>query len=42
MTYTADSRVDAYIDALPSWQQSICHEVRELIHGGWRKLKRNS
>jgi hypothetical protein len=32
MTYTADPRVDAYIDGLPDWQQAICHEVRELIH----------
>jgi hypothetical protein len=32
MTYTADPRVDAYIDALPDWQQAICREVRELIH----------
>ena len=32
MTYTADPRVDAYIDALPDWQQVICHEVRDLIH----------
>jgi hypothetical protein len=32
MTYTADPRVDAYIDALPDWQQAICHEVRELVH----------
>ena len=32
MTYTADPRVDAYIDALPGWQQAICREVRELIH----------
>jgi DNA-binding MarR family transcriptional regulator len=32
MTYTADPRVDAYIDALPDWQQSICREVRELVH----------
>ena len=32
MTYTADPRVDTYIDALPSWQQAICREVRELIH----------
>ena len=32
MTYTADPRVDAYIDALPEWQQAICHEVRELVH----------
>ncbi len=32
ITYTADPRVDAYIDALPDWQQAICREVRELIH----------
>jgi hypothetical protein len=32
MTYTADPRVDAYIDGLPEWQQAICREVRELIH----------
>jgi hypothetical protein len=30
--YTADPRVDAYIDALPLWQQAICREVRELVH----------
>ncbi len=32
MTYTADPRVDAYIDALPDWQQPICREVRDLVH----------
>jgi len=32
MTYAADSRVDAYIDALPPWQQAICREVRGLVH----------
>jgi hypothetical protein len=32
MTYEADPRVDAYIDALPPWQQSICREVRALVH----------
>lgn len=26
-----DPRVDAYIDALPPWQQAICHEVRALV-----------
>jgi hypothetical protein len=30
--YTRDPRVDAYIDALPDWQQAICREVRTLIH----------
>ena len=29
---TADLRVDAYIDALPEWQQHICREVRALVH----------
>jgi hypothetical protein len=33
MTYAADPRVDAYIDALPDWQQAICREVRDLVHG---------
>ncbi|MEN8584404.1 DUF1801 domain-containing protein [Arthrobacter sp. KBS0703] len=32
MDYTADPRVDAYIDALPQWQQAVCREVRELVH----------
>jgi hypothetical protein len=32
VTYTADPRVDAYIDALPDWQQEICREVRDLVH----------
>jgi hypothetical protein len=31
-TDTADPRVDAYIDALPDWQQAICREVRALVH----------
>jgi hypothetical protein len=32
MAYTRDPRVDAYIDALPGWQQVICREVRDLVH----------
>lgn len=32
MSYIADSRVDAYIDALPGWQQVICRQVRDLVH----------
>jgi hypothetical protein len=32
MAYTHDPGVDAYIDALPEWQQAICREVRELVH----------
>jgi hypothetical protein len=32
MRYAADPRVDAYIDALPGWQQAICREVRDLVH----------
>ncbi len=32
MTFTADPRVDAYIDALPAWQQDICRDVRALVH----------
>ena len=33
MTYTADPRVDAYIEALPDWQRAICRAVRDLVHG---------
>jgi len=29
---TTDPRVDAYIDALPPWQQTICRDVRALVH----------
>jgi hypothetical protein len=32
MSYAIDPRVDAYIDALPNWQQAICREVRDLVH----------
>jgi len=32
MIDSADPRVDAYIDALPEWQQAICREVRDLVH----------
>src|SRR3954447_20891704 len=32
MAYRNDPRVNAYIDALPAWQQEICVRVRELVH----------
>ena len=32
MAGTPDPRVDAYIDALPDWQQAICRQVRSLVH----------
>ena len=32
MTYTTDERVDAYIEALPDWQRTICSQVRDLVH----------
>ena len=38
MTYVADPRVDAYIDALPDWQQAICREVRDLVHAADREV----
>lgn len=31
MSYPTDPRVDAYIDALPEWQQATCREVRALV-----------
>ncbi|MFN8174590.1 MAG: DUF1801 domain-containing protein [Solirubrobacteraceae bacterium] len=27
-----DPRVDAYIEALPVWQQAVCREIRKLVH----------
>ena len=27
-----DPRVDAWIEALPTWQRDICREVRALVH----------
>lgn len=32
VSYAKDPRVDSYIDALPEWQQQICHRVRDLVH----------
>ncbi len=31
--YAIDPRVDAYIEKLPRWQQQICQQVRDLVHG---------
>lgn len=28
----SDPRVDAYIEALPVWQQDICRRVRAIVH----------
>ena len=30
--YPADRRVDDYIKSLPSWQQKVCQQVRNLVH----------
>ncbi|MBF6276652.1 hypothetical protein A5789_07715 [Nocardia sp. 852002-51101_SCH5132738] len=38
MSYVADPRVDAYIDALPAWQRDICRQVRELVHAADRDV----
>ena len=32
MTFSADPRVDAYIDGLPAWQGSLCRGLRGLVH----------
>ena len=32
MGYPKDPRVDAFIDALPDWQQQICRAARDLVH----------
>jgi hypothetical protein len=30
--YRGDPRVDDYIKSLPSWQQEVCWQVRDLVH----------
>ena len=30
--YVRDPRVDAYIDALPPWQQELCRRLRDVVH----------
>ena len=32
MDYATDDGVEAYIAALPDWQQTICRAVRDLVH----------
>jgi hypothetical protein len=32
MSDAKDPRVDAYIDALPDWQQAICRDIRDILH----------
>ena len=32
MTYPTDPRVDAYIDAVPAWQQAIYCQVGDLVY----------
>jgi hypothetical protein len=29
---TSDPRIDAFIEALPEWQQDVCRKVRALVH----------
>jgi hypothetical protein len=31
-TYQTDPRIDEYIHTLPTWQQEICRQVRDLVH----------
>ena len=38
MSEPTDPRVDAYIDALPHWQQDICRQVRALAHAADREI----
>src|SRR6266705_2661413 len=38
MPHATDPRVDAYIEALPGWQQAICREVRDLVHAADREV----
>ncbi len=38
VSYVADPRLDAYIDALPAWQRDICRQVRALVHAADRDV----
>ena len=38
MASSADTLVDAHIDALPHWWQATCHEVRDLVHAADREV----
>jgi hypothetical protein len=38
VTHPAEPRVDAYIDALPEWQQAICQKIRALAHAADSEL----
>jgi hypothetical protein len=38
VSYATDPRVDAYLDALPEWQQRICRDVRDLVHQADREV----
>lgn len=31
-TYQRDPGVDAYLDALPTWQRDLCQQLRDLAH----------
>ena len=39
VSYDPDPRVDRYIDALPEWQQAVCHQVRALVHAADAEVK---
>jgi hypothetical protein len=32
VSHARDPRVEAYIGSLPDWQQTICRQVRDLVH----------
>jgi hypothetical protein len=38
MPFTADPRVDVYIDSLPDRQQTICRKVPALVHAADREV----
>jgi hypothetical protein len=37
-SHNTDPRVDAYIKALPEWQQAICRKIRALAHAADSEL----
>ena len=39
MAPARDPRVDAYIDALPDWQQDVCRQVRAVVHAADAEIR---
>ena len=39
VSYAKDPRVNAYVDGLPQWQQTICQRVRDLVQASGAQVQ---